>query len=254
MAGKPAPDDSPKRRKEDNNMNKKIMATFAISLFALGMVGFAYSAWWDRVIIEGTVEMGELIIGWLPEFDILETTNGWPEDEPGHGFEPKPWVANSYVSFWDPETGTHHDPPVTVYKEMYIEVYNAYPQYDVHLDAWIKNAGTIPACIYPDFILYFYDLVDDEELGFEVYDRGFDGQMHWIEGAIVDPVDGPIINFEIRFWIPFPDWQLDPCNDYKVEIDIDFKQEAEECHHYIFTVKMGAIQWNKLHEAPDYFP
>ncbi len=235
-------------------MNKQIMATFTIILIGLGMAGIAYSAWWDRVWIEGTVEMGELIVGWLPEVSLRETTNGYPEDEFGHGYEPKPWVADTYVYFHYPETGTHHDPPQTVYKEMSIEVYNAYPQYDVHLEAWIKNAGTIPACIYQDFYLNFFDITDNETLGFEIDSSGFDGVVHWMEGAIVDPHAGPIINFEIKFWIPFEDKQIDPCNEYLVEIDVDFKQAAEECHHYWFWVCIGAIQWNKLHEAPDYFP
>jgi hypothetical protein len=48
--------------------------------------------------------------------------------------------------------------------------------------------------------------------------------------------------------------QMEPCNAYDVSIDIDFKQEAEECHTYEFYVEMVAIQWNKLYMADQYKP
>jgi len=37
----------------------------------------------------------------------------------------------------------------------------------------------------------------------------------------------------------------DPCNTNKAEIDMDFKQDAEECHTYTIEVEIVAVQWNK---------
>jgi hypothetical protein len=233
---------------------EKVMATFAAILITLSMVGVAYAAWYDTVTIKAEVHMGELIVGWLDDYTLLETTNGYPEDEAGHGFVPKPWVANTTVSFDDDETSVHHDPPATVYKKLKILVENAYPQYDVHLTVPLKNAGTIPACLIPDFKLVFKDIKDGQDLGFVITEQGFTGAKHYIEGYVEDPVVGPIINFLFTLYIDDPDMQMEPCNAYDVSIDIDFKQEAEECHTYEFYVEMVAIQWNKLYMADQYKP
>jgi hypothetical protein len=233
---------------------EKVMATFAAILITLSMVGVAYAAWYDTVTIKAEVHMGELIVGWLDTYCLLETTNGFPEDEAGHGFEPKPWVANTTVDFFLPETSVHHDPNVTVYKLLYVLVENAYPQYDVHLKAFLKNAGTIPACLIPDFKLVFRDIKDNQDLTFTITAQGFNGTCHYVRGHIDDPVVGPIINFDLMLCIPDPDMQMEPCTAYDVYIDIDFKQEAEECHTYTFAVDMVAIQWNKLYMADQYKP
>jgi hypothetical protein len=194
------------------------------------------------------------VVGWLDEYYLLETTNGFPEYEDGHNFVPKPDVANTYVTFEGPRTGHKHDPTVTVYSTMLISVENAYPQYDVHLTAFLKNAGTIPACLYKDFDLYFYDVKDGQVLAFRLDDFGFDGLKHWFVGAIVDPVVGDIINFSFTIGNIYDDIQMEPCTSTEVDIDIDFTQEAEECHTYEFEVTMLAIQWNKLYEAPSILP
>ena len=245
---------SPKWLRGDTKVKtEKMMAVFAALLMVLSMVGFVYAAWYDNVQMEAEIHMGELIVGWYgPDYLVVEeTTNGFPEDEPGHGFEPKPWVANTTVTFEEPETSVHHDPPETVYKGMVIFVENAYPQYDVHIDARLKNAGNIPACLYQVFKVTGYDPIDGQDLGFVVTGEGYDGSVHWMEGAVTDPVVGRIINFVFKIHIPDPDKQMEPCTDYLVEIDVDFKQEAEECHTYEFEVRMLAIQWNKLYEAPN---
>jgi len=39
--------------------------------------------------------------------------------------------------------------------------------------------------------------------------------------------------------------QIDPGDELLTEVCVDFKQEAEECHHYTFKFEIEAIQWNK---------
>ena len=235
------------------------MAIFAAFLMTLSMVGITYAAWRDEVEIQATIHMGELIVGWNnTNYVVSETTNGFPEGEYDHGYTPKTWVANTTIKFEEPETSVHLEPPKTVYKEMYINVTNAYPQYDAHIDVYISNAGTIPACIYKEFALDFYDETDDEDLsyvleaGYPKYDPILD--EYQVKGAIVDPDDGPIINFNFTIHDEEETLQIDSCEQDLVEIDVDFKQEAEECHTYTFKVKILAIQWNKLHKAADYKP
>ncbi len=237
---------------------EKLMSTFAILLISLSVVGVAYAAWFDTVTIEGTVHMGELIVGWYDteEFPLtwVETTNGVPEE----AFVPaKPWVCNATIDLSEEETSVHHDPPETVYRVMSVLVENAYPQWDLEIYGWLKNAGTIPAKIVPFFTLDFYDFTDDEPLGFEVTFEGFDGEKSVKEGAIID--SGPdgvlgteddvaIINFVFMLWSPDPEFQMEPCTEYPVTIIVDFKQEAEECHTYTFDVEIVAVQWNKIDE------
>jgi len=242
-------------------MKTKMIAAFAILMIALSVFGFAYSAWYDYVYIEGTAHMGELIVGILsdPEcpyryIEVVETTNGVPEED---FYPPKPWVANTTVTLDDFETSVHHEPEQTVAHEMYITIDNAYPQYDVHIKGFLKNAGTIPAK-FTDCNFTGRDVKDGEDLmltGEWIWNPDdqcweFDGEI-WDNGdndIWDDPLgsvdDVVIINLKVTVYAP-EDMQLEPCNEYEFLIDIDFKQEAEECHTYIFCAGFGFIQWNK---------
>ena len=238
-------------------MNTKMIAAFIVTLMALSIFGFVYSAWYDSVYINGTVHMGELIVGILSDqecpdryIEVVETTNGVPEEQ---FYPPKSWVANTTVTLDDFETSVHHEPQQTVAHKMYITFDNAYPQYDVHIRGYLKNAGTIPAkgtlCKFEG-----YDEKDEEELLFEgewVWDPNnavwvFDGKV-WDNGPDDEwdtPDDVVIINLKMTLYAP-EDMQLEPCNEYEFLIDIDFKQEAEECHTYKFSASFEFIQWNK---------
>jgi hypothetical protein len=241
---------------------KKLAATFAILMIALSVAGFVYAAWYDYVKIEGTVKMGELIVGILSDpkeplayIEVSETTNGVPEEQ----FYPaKPWVASTTVALEDFETSKHHVTPQTVAHEMNITIDNAYPQYDVHIKGVLKNAGTIPAnatlCVFKG-----WDKTDNEELKMEgewvwngtlqawvfdgeIWDNGPDNKWYTDDDVV-------IINLKMTLYAP-ADKQLEPCHEYKFIIDIDFKQEAEECHTYTFSAGFEFIQWNKAGEKP----
>ncbi|MEM0006664.1 MAG: hypothetical protein QXR89_00130 [Candidatus Bathyarchaeia archaeon] len=240
---------------------KKLAATFAILMIALSVAGFVYAAWRDYVYIEGTVHMGEFIVGiyagsptdLTAPITVVETTNGYPEGEKGHDFVPKPWVANTTVTLSKLETSKHHEPPQTVAHVMDILIENAYPQYDVHISGKLKNAGTIPAkatlCVFRG-----YDKTDDEDLRLEgmwVWNESesvwvFDGKI-WDNGADNQwDTNDDVVIINLKMIIKAPeDMQLEPCHEYPFTIDIDFKQEAEECHTYTFSAGFEFIQWNK---------
>ena len=107
-----------KRRVIKRMDTKKVMATFAVLMIALSVAGFVYAHWSDSVQIEGTVHMGELIVG------ILDIKDCW-DNEPTLPV-PKD-VGKVKCTLEDPETSKHHDPPQTVYHTMIVTVTDAYP-------------------------------------------------------------------------------------------------------------------------------
>jgi hypothetical protein len=244
-------------------MKSKSLAILTILLFALSISGFVYASWRDFVTIDVTAEMGEFIVGILDgSLTVCETTNGEPEDADDFPWDPKPWVANTVVDLAVSETSVHHEPPATVWKELYIVVDNAYPQYDVHLDFVIKNAGTIPAKPYLSSTGAWIQFTGTEESadGLDTGPLQFhrtwafgdpDGDlvMEWytVDAYISDDEQNRIINVYIEAEFPEDD-QLHPCNSYPVHIDFDFTQEAEQCHTYEMEITLGWLQWNKQHE------
>ncbi len=136
----------------------------------------------------------------------------------------------------DPHTGKDG------YKTLVVKIYNAYPCYEIHFTTIkILNIGTIPAH-FTEITVEGFDVTDGTPLVFE-WLPGFEYE----KGVFKDDVDGDgeleeIINVEI---VNFICHQLDPCHDTKGEIDLHFKQDAEECHTYIFKITIKAVQWNE---------
>jgi len=202
-------------------MNKKIMAAFVILMFALSVAGFVYAHWSDYVQIEGTVHMGDLIVG-IRDIKLIEDSDDLTKDP-----------CDTTVTLADPEDSVHHVPPQTVYHTMYVTVNNGYPQYWVRIEFDLKNAGTIPAHIIKVTI---EDIPGDETLVWvEALPQVWEGR---------DPITGdPIINLEFR--PPLVCTQLDPCTDVPCSLWFEIKQPALECHTYDFKIYIEAIQWNK---------
>ncbi len=248
------------------------MASFAVTLVALSLVGVAFAGWTDQVNITGTAYMGDFIVGiltdplpegWAEPFMVLETTNGFPEDGTGapssgpESFVPKPWVANTTVTLEDYEESVHHEPAATVAKKMIITVDNAYPQYDSHIKFYLKNAGTVPAHLRVMFdgaeVQSSQDLTDIRDL--EMVEEGwsYDGTHFRNNGTLYDPdrqVD--VIIWRLSIEVPLSQdpsaVQLEPCNSYETMIEFEFTQDAEECHIYKWGFIIDAIQWNKDYE------
>jgi len=207
-------------------MKTKVMAIFATLIVALSVAGIVYAHWTDSVQIEGTVHMGELIVGIL-DIKSIEDSDDLTKDP-----------CDTTVTLDDPQMSVHHDPPQTVYHEMYVTVDNGYPQYWVKIKFDLKNAGTIPAHI---IALTIVDIPGDEELVWQ-----YDPLTDTWEGK--DPITlDPIINLYIRkqSGAPLVCNQLEPCTDEPCDLWFELKQPAKECHTYDFKIHIEAIQWNK---------
>jgi hypothetical protein len=236
-------------KESDRTMDtNKIMATLTILMIGLSIAGFAYAHWTSTAKIEGTIHMGELIVGILSDttnplqnVTWYETTNGVPEGS----FSPaKPWVANASVGLSDLQTSAHHVPPVTVAHTMTVSMVNAYPQWDVHIAFFIKNGGTIPANFTGDTFTG-QDVNDSEALSFvETTPWYWDAPKNaWIDKGYMTDGIYVIMNVNITAGLPH-DLQTEPCNHYPVTIDLEFAETAEMCHYYTFSWETDWVQWN----------
>jgi len=237
---------------------KKLAAISLIIAIALSTFGFVYAAWRDYVTIGGTVNMGSLTLAFSTrESPTCTEYNLNPNPPPD-------WVEGEIEGKDVGSCNAYYDPQSLIvdehtgkegYERLIIEVENAYPGYAVHTTFIIHNIGTVPIMVYG--------------IGFSGEKRDSEGTLvynliavSWIEGGnkivgeIYEDVDGSgdvskgdilVINFTvINHKFPF---QLDPCHENKMELDIDFKQEAEECHTYLLYFELLGIQWNKLGEV-----
>lgn len=219
-------------------------------VIALSLTGAGFAHWSDSVQIEGTAEMGSLTLA----FDYVEPPLCqefyWNPDHtqkmPGEYLGKN--VGNCSAWYTDEVDDVH-----TLkegYKTLNIWVTNAYPQYIVHTTFKLHNIGTIPLDITE------YNITGekrDSTTGVVVYNLlWYDPDGDWIgelwedvnANGVVD-TGGPdlmVINLEITNALPY---QIDPCDTNKAEIDLEFKQDAEECHTYTIHVDIVAIQWNK---------
>ena len=214
-------------------MNKKIMATFVVLMFALSIAGFVYAHWSDYVYIEGTVKMGDLIVGWE------EIIMCW-DNEPDLPI-PKD-IGDVECDLELPEDSVHHEPPCTVFHKLVVTVTDAYPQYEATCKVTIKNAGTIPA--------HIINIIMTPGAGLVISSTWDDVNGNPIGWELDDATTGdPVLNIELTKQLTGLSLvcnQLDPCTPEEVDLWLEIKQDgAEPCHTYTFSMEIEAIQWNK---------
>jgi hypothetical protein len=234
---------------------KKLAAILLLVAMGLSALGVVYAAWIDLIYITGYVEMGSLTLA----FDTFEPPFCQEFHLPPTGppLVPGEWlgkdVADCYATYRADSYVYDEHTDKDGYKIMDIFVYNAYPQLYVHTTFIVHNIGTVP------IMLAEFQITGEKEdsAGNEVckllwYDPDFDGVGEIYEdynaNGVVDDQDILVINLVVVNGFPI---QLDSCNTNKMEIDMDFKQEAQECHHYYLHVNLIGIQWNKYSE---YYP
>jgi hypothetical protein len=237
--------------------NKKIAAIALIIAISLSAVGLIYAHWSDTATINGEIHMGTLTLA----YDIYEAPLC---AEYYHNLTPPPeWIPGEAEGKDVGSCDAHYEDLITDihtlkqgYKTLVIEIDNAYPQYAVHTTFISHNIGTVPLFIYGLSLVgekldhtgaHIYDLI----MNTSIDTNGHIAGDIWEDvngNGLVDPgVDILVMNVLVVDTL-FP-LQLDPCHSEKMEIDIDFKQEAEMCHTYTLNFQLLAVQWNKLSEV-----
>jgi len=229
---------------------EKALGMFMVLIIALAMTGVAVSHWSDNVQVQGTVHMGDFIVGWLDIKDCSDSDDPFPGKD----------LAEVKCRLEDPETSVHHEPPVTIYHTLVVEVENAYPHYWAQCVVDIKNAGTIPAHIVE---------ITVAGTGLVAVENKWDGNGRPIGWRLDNARSGKeVLNIELYKFLPLADLsvsvrpkmslicnQIDPCQDEVVYLWLDIKQTAEECHTYEFTIDILAVQWNMAWEwGIDHYP
>jgi hypothetical protein len=228
-------------------MRKKMLALPVVVVLAVSLFGLAYAHWSDMVYIEGTAEMGSLTLA----FDYFEPPlcEEYYVDPVTGVLVPGEWLGKEVgeCDSWFDELIEDVHTEKLGYKKMYVTVTNAYPQYNVHFVFKVHNIGTIPIHIV-DF--QFWDPTGQLEFMWIVPPPGTPAEgLFWkdFNGNQVYDAGEEIINLNV---VNFVCTQLEPCEATKGEIDIDFKQPAEECHTYTFVAEMLGVQWNKAYLFP----
>jgi hypothetical protein len=220
------------KKESEKRMNKKIMATFAVLIVALSVIGFAYAHWSGQLFIEGTVHMGELIFGFT---DVGPCGDGKLVN--GEIVPEAIYIGNITCEKLEPETSVHLTPPKTVYKRLNITITKAYPEYVAWCNFTLDNGGTIPL----DVVMYCVSVDTGDGLRWhwkgdmiEGY-KDLNDNKEWDEGE-------PIL---INIWFePLFFGQIDSCQSKNSRIYIHIKEPAEPCHTYKFEISITASQWN----------
>lgn len=234
--------------------NKKIAAIALMIAITLSAFGLVYAHWSDMVTIDGVIEMGSLTLA-FDDFEPPVCTEFYENPSPPPILLEGEWEAKEVgdCDAWYEDYFQDVHSLKWGYKTLVIEVYNAYPQYYVFTTAKLHNIGTIPLFVYG------FEITGEkmDSAGAVIYDLlWYDPDGDW-DGELWEDVDGdgivdPAVDIlVINLLVQNAQWplQIDPCNKEKIEVDMDFKQEAEECHHYSIGITILAVQWNKLYEV-----
>jgi len=237
--------------------NKKIAAIMLLIAIVLSAFGIVYAHWSDTATINGEIHMGTLTLA----YSIYEAPSC---EEYYHNPTPPPnWIKGEAEGKNVGSCSAHYEDLITDvhsgkqgYKTLVIDIENAYPQYAVHTTFIAHNIGTVPLFLYGISLVgekknstgdHIYNLIMNTSLDKDGHIAGDIWEDVDDDGVITPGVDILVMNVLLVNTL-FP-LQLDPCHSEKMEIDIDFKQEAEMCHTYILTFQLLAVQWNKLSEV-----
>jgi hypothetical protein len=227
-------------------MKKNKMMTIPIVLIiTLAFTGIAYAHWFDQVHIKGVVESGSLNLAFV--YGEPPQTSEFYEDETGlliPGEYLGKDVGSIQAHYEDLETDCRT--AEQGYRTLIIDIDCAYPCYRGHTTFIPDNIGTIPVniCKY-NITGEKLRKADDSKVCDLVYiptdpDVPYTGDLYedYGDGELIK-----VINLDITNSLPK---QVDPKGALdKQEIDLHFKQEAQQCHRYKIYVTIFAQQWNK---------
>jgi hypothetical protein len=232
-------------------MNKKLVAVPLLVAIGLSICGFVYAHWTATVYINGNATTGCLMLGFTDMVEPPEIFEVW-RDLSGkihNGQYLNKSIASTSANYmgpiYCPQTG------LTGYNELALTVDNAYPGYMTHITYNLLNLGTIPV----DMKKYIITGEKRNATGTLVYNLLWDGKdPGWLWEDVnndtkINDGDVKVISIRISNSLPV---QIDPYVlgylPIKREIDLDFTQDAEQCHTYNIHVTIVGIQWNKVNE------
>jgi hypothetical protein len=236
--------------------NKKIAAIALIIAITLSASGLIYAHWTDTATINGNIQMGSLTLAYsaiegpsaVPYY-YDEASGMWKTGQAGGKN-----VASCSADFEVPITDSHTGKPG--YKLMNITIDNAYPQFGVFTTFKVHNIGTVPLCLYGVSFTGEKKTSGGTHVYNLVMDYWYNTSLGNFEGKIYEDVDNSgnvtagdkLIMYFLISDTSFP-LQIDPCHYEKLEIDIEFKEDAEQCHAYTLLFQLWAVQWNKVNEV-----
>jgi len=198
---------------------KKTVGMFAALIIALAMTGVAFASWSQIITISGTVETGELVVGFV---DIMDDDDG---TDPGYTKD----VGDTVVSL-ETVKGQHLEDDL--YETAVITITDAYPSYSVTVTVYVANGGTIPVNAYG-----ITDPVITGELAPWVEITGYDINLPWPGGyPQIDPCD------EVSAWVTIHILQW-------VDLNQDGLETPEEIcpmnSTATITTTIEFVQWNE---------
>lgn len=245
---------------------KKIGLICLAVVLALGGLGIGFAHWSDQLYIEGTVETGEVLIGFVDQLTdddgvVDNALKDWDDD----GSDPL-WlgadpptecsncpnvgkdVASTTCVMLNQKTmcaedipAVHNDLPV--YETIQVTLDNVYPQYNPTLWFDIANAGSIPVNIVGAWIISiggvplpvaeWIELPKCEMVQVDLTGDDLDD----IAIGFSAPVDAAGVLIEPQ--------QIDPCDVAQYDLHFYVKQDCPQCTTLNFEIKIAAVQWNK---------
>jgi len=233
--------------------NKKIAAIMLLIAITLSAFGIVYAHWSDTATITGNIKMGTLTLAFITTEDPSAAEYYWNGTTWKLGEKEGKDVGSANAQYKDWITDKDTGKPG--WKTLEINMTNAYPGYAVHTTFRSHNIGTVPLFIYNVTLVgekknstgaHIYNLVMNTSIDINGHIAG-DIWEDKDNSGTVSAGDILVMNL-LLVDTEFP-LQIEPCHDEKMEIDIDFKQAAEQCHKYTLTFSLLAVQWDKLYEV-----
>lgn len=210
---------------------KKVKYIALILVLALGLIGGAYAAWTDQLVVNGTVATGDIDV----VFTSAESNDPADTDDPASPADDPKDVGSTEVSL--SEDG----------KTMTVTIENAYPGYVSKIDYEVTNNGSVPVKLQNKTI----DVVSGDPAGLEVDNnfcwRCFLKALGWSDECLdwfgyVCTCETPTPVLEIGSQIHADDIFVGTIGHVVTD---DAAQNAS----YTYTITYDFVQWNNYQSA-----
>ncbi len=203
---------------------KKVKYIALVLILALGLIGGAYAAWTNQLVVNGTVATGNIDVVFTKA--TSDDPSGQESADPGQP-EGKD-VASTDVEVWEGGKG------------LTVTVNNAYPGYVSRIDYEVTNNGTVPVKLQSKKIT----VSDEDALEVENWGIYCFKCWNWIwKCTCGHQADPPANLLEIGS-------QIHQGDTYKGSIGHVVTDNALQGSTYTYTIEYDFVQWNKYVE-PD---